>query len=100
MASGCGSMKRKGCGAHPFCAGYYEDVTLREQVEERNRQWRLFHEWEAAQPPVDRDAARLVADVGAMLQWMPAEARVLDPDPDKLGIRKMIEALSRLSSSR
>jgi hypothetical protein len=75
-------------------------VTLREQIEERNRQWRLFHEWELTQQPIERDAAQLVADIGAILDWMPVEAKLDNPAPEKLGVRKMIDALGRLSGSR
>ncbi|HML17443.1 MAG TPA: hypothetical protein VK419_10475 [Bryobacteraceae bacterium] len=32
---------------------------MREQIEEQNRQWRLFHEWEATLALEDRDASRL-----------------------------------------
>ena len=73
-------------------------VTLREQIEERNRQWRLFHEWEAEQPPVERDASAILADLGALLRWCPAELVRQDPDPEKYGIGKMRAALSLLSS--
>ena len=72
-------------------------MNLREQIEEQNRQWRLFHEWEATLALEDRDASRLIADVGTILEWMPAEARLYDPDPEKIGVRKMQEALSKLS---
>lgn len=42
------------------------DVTLKEQVDDLNRRWRKFHEWEARQPPVERSAAAIIADLGAM----------------------------------
>jgi hypothetical protein len=41
-------------------------VTLREQVRQRNLQWRSFNEWEAAQPPVSREPAAILAD----LEWL------------------------------
>jgi hypothetical protein len=72
-------------------------VTLREQFEERNRQWRLFHEWEAQQPPISRDPAAIVADLGGLLRWCPPELLSADPDPEKRGVAKMRAALALLS---
>lgn len=72
-------------------------MTLREQIEERNRQWRLFHEWEAAQPTVQRDPSAILADLGALLHWCPPELLRHDPDPEKHGIAKMRAALALLS---
>jgi hypothetical protein len=74
-------------------------VTLRDEIEERNRQWRLFHEWEETQPVIDREPSAILADLGALLQWCPANLLQNDPDPEKLGIAKMRAALSRLSGS-
>jgi hypothetical protein len=75
-------------------------VTLKEQFDEQNRQWQRFHEWESTQPREDRDAGRIIADIGAILQWMPVEARQFDPDPEKLGVQAMHAALSKLSPGR
>jgi hypothetical protein len=74
-----------------------EPVTLRDQIDERNRQWRLFHEWEAEQPPVSREPSAIVADLGLLLQWCPQDLISSDPDPDKLGIAKMRAALALIS---
>ena len=70
--------------------------TLREQLLERREQWRLFNEWEDAQPPIDRDPAAILADLGAILSWLPADVRTRDADPDKIGIQKMRAALALL----
>ncbi len=72
-------------------------MTFGEEIEERNRQWRLFHEWEAEQPPISRDPAAILADLGALLQWCPPELLSADPDPEKRGIAKMRAALALLS---
>ncbi len=72
-------------------------MTLREQIEERDRQWRLFHEWEAAQPPTQRDLSAVLADLGGLLQWCPPDLRLHDADPEKHGIATMRAALSLLS---
>jgi hypothetical protein len=73
-------------------------VTLRDQIEERNRQWRLFHEWEAEQPPTMREPTAIVADLGTLLQWCSPELISYDPDPEKHGIAQMRAALALISS--
>jgi hypothetical protein len=77
--------------------GYDGLVTLREQLEERNRQWRLFHEWDAGQQSVDRSPEAILADLSWLLQWIPADVVRSDPDPEKHGIAKMRAALALLS---
>ena len=72
-------------------------MTLREQIEERNRQWRLFHEWEAQQPLSHREPSAILADLGTLLQWSSPELIHSDPDPDKHGIAKMRAALALIS---
>jgi len=72
-------------------------VTPREQIEERERQWRRFHELEEGQPTVERDAAAILADIGGLLRHCPAQLIMHDPDPEKLGIQKMRAALALLS---
>lgn len=72
-------------------------MTLREQIAERNRQWRAFHEWEAQQPPISRDPSAIIADLGALLSWYSPELVRTDPDPEKQGIAKMRAALALLS---
>ena len=71
---------------------------LRRQVEERERQWKKFHEWEARQPLEQRDPARILADLGTIYSWLPPEVRAEDPDPQKIGIQKMRAALAHLNS--
>jgi hypothetical protein len=73
-------------------------VSLRTQIEERNRQRRLFHEWDANQPHELLEASAIVADLGALLAWYPPELIRADPDPQKCGIATMRGALSLLSN--
>jgi hypothetical protein len=75
-------------------------VTLRDQLEEHNRAWQRFHEWEKSEPLAERDAGRIISDLGTILDRMPIEARLHDPDPQKLGVRKMLDLLGRLGASR
>ncbi len=73
---------------------------VREQYEERRKQWARFNRWESGQPPVERSAADIVADLGTVLDWVPREARADDPDPQKLGIQAMRRALEHLGRVR
>jgi hypothetical protein len=56
-----------------------------------------FNEWGKTHPPRDRDASEIIADLGTILDWIPIETRLADPDPQKLGVGKMIEKLRHLS---
>ena len=75
-------------------------MTLKEQLELRERQWRAFHEWEATQPLPERDPAAILADLGAIWEWLPPEVRSEDPDPQKLGIQKMRAAMALMKARR
>jgi hypothetical protein len=66
----------------------------RAEYEERRRQWEAFHRWEAEQRPAERDPARILADLGAVLRWLPADVRRADPDPEKLGIRALKKGMA------
>ncbi len=75
-------------------------MTLKEHLEERRRQWEAFHRWEAEQPAAERPAADIIADLGELWAWLPAEVRGADPDPQKLGIQAMRRALAHLQGPR
>jgi hypothetical protein len=75
-------------------------VTLKEQLELRQRQWDAFHRWEAENLPPLRDPADILADLGTIWMWLPESVRLEDPDPEKLGIRAMQAALARLRHNR
>jgi hypothetical protein len=51
-------------------------MKLRDQWEHRRRQWAEFNRWEAEQPPVDRAAGDIIADLGFIWTWLPAEVSV------------------------
>lgn len=69
-------------------------MTLKERYELRQQQWNEFHRWEREQPRFEREPARIIADLGAILSWLPAEVRLRDPDPEKIGIQIMRAALA------
>lgn len=69
---------------------------LRDEIRGFHERLAHFNEWEKTHPPRDRDAAEIIADLGTILDWIPVETRLADPDPQKLGVGKMIEALRHL----
>ncbi len=71
-------------------------MTLREQVEERERQWRAYHEWESLRVEPERELNRVMEDLSAIWNRLPEDVRTLDPDPKKLGVQRMHRALSVL----
>ena len=68
----------------------------KEEYEERERRWAAFHAWEEQQPPVERSPADIIADLGTILDWLPAETRLEDPDPEKKGIQILRAAFAAL----
>ncbi len=66
----------------------------REMYEARRRQWEAFRRWQEEQPLTERAPARILADLGAVLSWLPADVRTADPDPEKLGIQVLKKALA------
>jgi len=72
-------------------------MMLREQLEAQERAWRAFHDWEDRQPQEQRQPERILSDLGTILDWLPVSSRLSDPDPEKLGVRKMFEALRHMS---
>ncbi len=72
-------------------------MTLREQVERYNKSLKRFNEWEAQERLVERTPAAIIADIGAIVDWIPRATRLVDPDPQKLGIQRMFTALSLIS---
>ncbi|MGA2329014.1 MAG: hypothetical protein ABSH05_22325 [Bryobacteraceae bacterium] len=71
-------------------------TATRQQLEIRRRQWEAFHRWEREHPAPARDPAEILADLGAIWNWLPPEVRIEDPDPQKLGIQRMRAALAQL----
>ncbi|MGH9661319.1 MAG: hypothetical protein ACRD96_22415 [Bryobacteraceae bacterium] len=72
----------------------------REEILEMQRRFEKFNRWEETLPPVERPAAEIVADVGAIWRMIPADVRVQDPDPAKSGVRKMQAVIERLRFRR
>ena len=72
----------------------------REEWLERKRQFEAFNRWEEQQAPEEVDPAQLVADIGAIRDWLPFEVQIEDPDPEKLGLRRLLNALTVLDARR
>lgn len=68
---------------------------VKELVARRRECLERFSEWERTHPcfPSPADA---IADLGALLQWIPKDLRSSDPDPDRDGIRTLHRLLSVL----
>ncbi|MEX2261703.1 MAG: hypothetical protein WD696_07115 [Bryobacteraceae bacterium] len=75
-------------------------MTLKEQIELRRRQWEEFNLWEAQQPPVEREPAAIIADVGALWKLLPPDVRAQDPDPEKRGVQRLFAACAILNGKR
>ena len=72
----------------------------RDEWLERKKHWEIFNRWEAEQPLVERDAADNIADIGAILDWMPPEVLTEDPDPEKRGVQVLRRAFGLLKFPR
>ena len=106
MSPTLGASRRRRAERHSLRTSYHAPtewlcakirlVTLREQFAVRQHQWAAFHRRESAQPLPERDPAEILADLGAIWNWLPPEVRTEDPDPRKLGIQKMRAALAHL----
>jgi len=46
-----------------------------------------FHRWEAEEPLTDRSPADIIAYLGTIFDWLPAETYLEDPHPQKQGIQ-------------
>jgi hypothetical protein len=77
-----------------------EIMTLREQLQERERQWKLFHEWEAQNPPKARPLEAVMADLSSIWRRLPEDVRSTDPDPQKLGLRRLREIIDKIEAGR
>ena len=64
-------------------------MTLKEQVARYHRGLAEFNRWECEHPAPERHAAAIAADLGFLLSLVSREERLRDPDPEKLGIRRM-----------
>jgi hypothetical protein len=71
-----------------------------DEWKERKKQWEIFNLWKSRQAPVDRDPADVIADIGAIVDWLPPEALAEDADPEKRGIQKLRAVLERLNARR
>jgi hypothetical protein len=72
-------------------------VTFKEQIEQRRRQWEAFNRWEEQQPPLERDPGQILADLGAILSWIPEADRLHDLDPQKHGVQVLLAACAVLN---
>jgi len=62
----------------------------------RQQQWAEYRRWLDSAPPVEHPLEHVIADVGAILEWIPESERAKDHDPDRLGVQRMHLLLSLL----
>jgi hypothetical protein len=62
----------------------------------RQQQWRQYHLWAESQPPADHPPDLALADIGAILEWLPEAVRHEERDPDRSGVRRMHSILGLL----
>ena len=67
---------------------------FKEQVEQYHRCLAEFNRWEEWNPTPARSPEAVLADLGFLMSLVPREERRRDPDPEKLGIQKMRQALA------
>ena len=72
-------------------------MSLREELNQREQQWRLFHEAERQMITPQREPSRILADLSFLLRFCPQDEILRDPDPEKRGIAVMREALARFA---
>ena len=65
--------------------------------QKRQQQWREYHRWAATQPLREFRPEEAIADVAAMLEWIPESVRREERDPERCGVRRM-HAILRLVS--
>ena len=68
--------------------------------EARQQQWAEFHRWEETQPPPEHSPEYLIAAVGALYDWLPAQSRIPEDDPDRSGVKRMHFLLGALEPQR
>ena len=65
--------------------------------ERRRQQWLEYRRWAESEPPALHPPEEALADLGAILEWIPRQVRLEERDPQRLGVRRMDYLLSLLS---
>jgi hypothetical protein len=73
-------------------------VITRAEWDLRQSQWAEHQRWVDAQAPPEVDPEQVIADLGALLEWMPTSTQVEVVDPAKLGVQRMHFLLGRLQN--
>jgi hypothetical protein len=76
-------------GAPLECAGYNSDVITRAEWDVRRQQWAEYRRWAQAEAPAEHSPEHSIADVGTILEWIPAAVRSEERDPGKLSVQRM-----------
>ena len=74
-------------------------MILRTDWNIRQQQWAEYHRWAQAELPQDSVPEESIADIGAILEWIPESVHAEQRDPERLGVRRMHYLLGRLSGA-
>jgi hypothetical protein len=76
---------------------YNKDMMSKAEWELRQQQWAEYRRWASSEKPLEFSPEESIADVGTILEWIPAAVRAEDPDPERLGVRRMHYLLGLLT---
>jgi ferric-dicitrate binding protein FerR (iron transport regulator) len=71
-------------------------MTLAEQLRRRAAQLNEFNRWKEEHPAPAREFSRILADLSAIRLWIPEPDRLIDPDPERLGVARLHAAIALL----
>ena len=69
-------------------------MALKQQVEEYRRRMEEFNRWESENPPPQKPAKAVLADLSFLLRYVSPDELMRDPDPEKVGVQKLRRALA------
>jgi len=77
---------------------YNSRVITQAEWSVRQQQWAEYRRWAQAETPLLLAPEDSIADIGALLEWIPESTRNEMPDPDRRGVRRMHSLLGLLSA--
>jgi hypothetical protein len=64
----------------------------------RQQQWSEYHRWASAES-LEHPSEQAIADLGAILEWLPDSKRYQERDPERRGVRRMHFLLGSLKGA-
>ena len=65
--------------------------------DQRQQEWAAFNRMRREEIRPERPPEIILDDIGALLEWAPAEVKAEERDPERRGVRRMQELLGQLS---